>query len=372
MKKSYTKILILEVIILFLLLLNGFIKSLFNIYTLILIIFGALILFKFTLGFERSKKRYVKDIILELIIMLIVILLLYYISGLLLGFKNPGNYYTWYGLKTFILPLIIYTILKEIFRYNLLRKCEYTKGLTILTIIMFILLDIEASTNLNSILYVDKGNVFLMFAMYIIPAIFNNIVASYISFKVGYKPNILWFLTLGLYKYLLPIVPNYPDFLISVSRIIIPVVLFLKVYLFFDKASDKDVVRNYKKKDWISMVICIFIVSTLIYFVSGYFSYYAIAIGSGSMYPTLKTGDVVIVKKTKDIKENDVIAYRYSGVMVIHRLVEKTSYNNELIYYSKGDNNNDIDSYMISEDMISGKVIFKIPYIGFPTVWLSR
>ena len=52
--------------------------------------------------------------------------------------------------------------------------------------------------------------------------------------------------------------------------------------------------------------------------------------------------------------------------------VKKIKVDGETIFYTKGDANHDIDNYKITEDMIIGTVNVKIPYIGYPTVWLNE
>ena len=93
------------------------------------------------------------------------------------------------------------------------------------------------------------------------------------------------------------------------------------------------------------------------------------------METSICKGDVVIIKKINDVEKlkiNDVIAYRYNKIIIVHRLVKKIIVNNEPIFYTKGDANNDIDNYKITKDMIIGVVNIKVPYIGYPTVWLNE
>ena len=57
---------------------------------------------------------------------------------------------------------------------------------------------------------------------------------------------------------------------------------------------------------------------------------------------------------------------------VIHRIVETANdeYGNKL-FVTKGDHNNAKDLDKVGFDQINGKVSFVIPYIGYPSVWLS-
>ena len=64
MKKSYIKILIFEIIILFILTLNIFIQSILNKYLIILFLIILILIFKKMFGTEKIRKRYILFIIL--------------------------------------------------------------------------------------------------------------------------------------------------------------------------------------------------------------------------------------------------------------------------------------------------------------------
>ena len=111
----------------------------------------------------------------------------------------------------------------------------------------------------------------------------------------------------------------------------------------------------------------------LVYFYSGYFRFYAIAIATGSMSPGIRRGDIVIIdKKDKKIKESDIIAYKKVQTIIVHRVIQKIRLKDTYIYYTKGDANNNKDDFVIEEDMILGKVKYKIPFIGYPTILFNK
>lgn len=91
------------------------------------------------------------------------------------------------------------------------------------------------------------------------------------------------------------------------------------------------------------------------------FGYTFFEVATGSMVPTMEIGDVVIVKITKEVEQNDIIVYIDGESIITHRLIEKNE--NELI--AKGDDNNSEDK-PIQYDMVLGKVIKIIPKLG---VW---
>lgn len=95
---------------------------------------------------------------------------------------------------------------------------------------------------------------------------------------------------------------------------------------------------------------------------------------SGSMLPTIQIKDIVVTKKIpeKELKKNDIITFispdaRFGGISITHRIIDK--YYDESIgsytYRTKGDNNNVADSALVPNENILGKVILKIPKLGY-------
>ena len=340
-----------------------------------MVLFLTIIIFAFwkLFGFEKDKHRYIKDIILEIAILLFAFFILYYLLGVFIGFTQ-NHYYTLSAITTFILPIILYIILREILRYMMLCKAEGSNLLIIITTIMFIFLDV--TTLIPSIDYTSGINIFKFIALSIMPAISTSIVLSYLTMKVGYKPVIFYALITELYTFLLPIVPNSGEYITAVVNFTLPIVLWYKIYSFFEKDRDEEVTRKYNKKHVVSLIGPAIITIILVYFTSGYFHYYAIAVASGSMKTKINKGDVVVVEKIDKhydtLEIGDVLAFYQGKRIYVHRLVDIAKTKNQFYFYTKGDANNYVDNFVIKEEDIIGTVNFKIPYIGVPTVWLNK
>jgi signal peptidase len=86
---------------------------------------------------------------------------------------------------------------------------------------------------------------------------------------------------------------------------------------------------------------------------------------SGSMEPTVETGSLCFIdKKAKldSVEENDIIAFRLKdGTLVTHRAIKITDSG----IITKGDNNKDADSNIVSGDSFVGKNLFSIPRLGY-------
>lgn len=100
--------------------------------------------------------------------------------------------------------------------------------------------------------------------------------------------------------------------------------------------------------------------------------YSAYVIVSGSMEPIIKVRDAVLVRRydPDDVNVGDVITYRatdetYYGILITHRVVDIQYENGKKLYITKGDNNPTIDRSPIEGNQIYGKVIMRIPKIGY-------
>lgn len=80
------------------------------------------------------------------------------------------------------------------------------------------------------------------------------------------------------------------------------------------------------------------------------YSFYEIA--TGSMEPTLKVNDFIIVKYKDDYNLNDVITYKDGNNYITHRIIEIDGDT----FITKGDANNSTDK-KISRDVVIGKVV---------------
>ena len=374
MKKGYKKLLIIQSIILLILLINSFFLNILDNYIKIIFLLLVIVILKKNIGIERDNHKYTKDIIFEILIFLLVFFIIYYLLGIIIGFAKTENYYTINGIIKFIIPIILIVILKEYLRYSMIMKAEGSLLLVITTIILFILFDSSNAIFYNSLK--TKYDLFSLFSLTLLPAISTNIICSYLVYKVGYKPSIVYLLIIELYQYLIPIVPNPNEYLSSVIKFLLPIYLLHILNKFYKQNHEEELNRDYKKKNILSILMPTFLISILVYFSSGYFKYYSIAIASGSMEKVLSKGDVVIVEKIKDdyksLKEGNIIAYKYEGIIVVHRIEKIIKNKNKLKIYTKGDANKNIDNYVVEEEYVIGKVKFKVPLIGLPTVWLNE
>lgn len=267
MKKCYIRLILFDIFITLILLLNSFMWNILNGYYMSLFLLVLIIISKYVNGLEKDRHRYIKDIIYEILIVNLIGFLIYYLFGLIISFVKVDNYYSLYAFSYFIIPIVLNIILKEFLKYNILIKSEGNKIIIFMDYLLFLLID------LTSIIYITKFNnnysVFLFCALYLLPSIVNNITSFYICFLYGYKPNIIWMLIINLYRYLVPIVPDVGDYILAIIRLLFPLIILYRVYLFNYRCQDKDIDINYNENRIGFNLFLIFLIIIIVYFTSG-------------------------------------------------------------------------------------------------------
>ena len=131
-------------------------------------------------------------------------------------------------------------------------------------------------------------------------------------------------------------------------------------------------IKNVKIIDFLSLIlIIIFMILLYLYAQLKFFNkpyvnfcgYTIFQVITGSMDPVIKTDDIVIVKLTKNIKENDIITYKSGENFITHRIIKKDG--DKII--TKGDAN-PVEDSPTNRGAVAGKVIFIISNVA---VWTS-
>ena len=96
---------------------------------------------------------------------------------------------------------------------------------------------------------------------------------------------------------------------------------------------------------------------------------------TGSMEPTIMTGDLVITKEIspKEIKAGDIITFGSlnSENITTHRVKEVINEEGKIKYITQGDANNVQDPNPVPEEVLIGKVVKWIPKLGSIMSWMK-
>ena len=317
---------------------------------------------------KRSVLSYNKKQVLGLMIVIaLVYVMLLYISGLHFGFMSS---YSSFGksLYSLILPSTVIIITIEMVRSVMLA--QNNKAVNILCFISCVFADVLMLYSLNG---VTTFNRFMdIVGLTFLPAITANLLYHHVSGKYGVLPNILFRLIITLYAYILPVVPAITEVLTSLLKLILPMIVFAFISGLYEKKRRFALAKRKNKISTLALLFTILLMISIVMLISCQFKYGALVIATESMTGELNKGDVTIYEAYDDqeIKVGQVIVFNKRGSKVVHRVVEKVNVDGTVRYYTKGDIYEEYDEGYILESDIVGLAEVKIPYVGYPTIWL--
>lgn len=330
------------------------------------------ILFRLFVTSPYTTNKFKKDTIQYVVITMLIYSIIYLLMGLITGYgRNPYSA-TFRGL---IINLYVHAtvfISIEYIRYKLMRNVykKDTRLVFIIIVVAFTILDsnmIEIFSRSFSAYTVLKT-----FFYNVIPSVAKNILFTYIALKVDFVPAIIYELLYHMLLWLPPILPDAPWIIEAMLNVIFPLFLLLFIRYYINKKDRFQLSRVYDESKPASFIPYCILLILFIWFALGFFPIKPVGIMSGSMYPEIKIGDAVLIKKCSpnDIKVQDIIEYQMDGYTVIHRVIEIYQEDGEFFFITKGDSNDDPDRIPVRESQLIGRAIYKIPYIAIPAVWL--
>lgn len=327
----------------------------------------------FLLGFQKNKMNSIRK---ETSTMIVICVLLYFILiygiGFFTGFlKNSYSMNIITMIGNVFSPLFI-IIFEELFRYNLIRANKDKKYIVVLTAACLIIFDLCINLFIKDYAF---DVIFVQITTIGLPIFVKHCVMTYLSLELGYIPILFYRIMVEIYIYIVPVIPDIGNYFISMLGIIMPLIIFVYCSRML-KEYYNGVERDFGKKMFsIADVPIALIIVVLMILVSGVFRYQLIGVASGSMNPVIKKGDAVMIDQkilVNDLKTGDIIAYKKDNLIIIHRIVNINIEDDIVIFSTKGDANNTEDDIKLNIDDIKGKVIFDVPYIAWPSVYLSE
>lgn len=301
----------------------------------------------------------------------IIYVAIIYFLGMITGFYSSTVKLSIWSIINYIIPYIVIIISAEVIRKTvLLKESKYSK---IIILIATVMLDVILTTNIYNLK--TAKDYFTLISFVIFASIANNLLFNYMIIKHrNMKAIIIYRLITTLYVYIIPITPDIYIFLESIIRMVIPYLIYIIIENTFNKRPQLMTIKERKKSRIITVIVCI-IIGFIVMLVSCKFAIGALVIGSGSMTGTIDKGDIIVYErygKNESVKTGDIIIFRSDDLKIVHRVIDQKLMGEETRYYTKGDaNQKQDDGYRTSKDVI-GQVKFKIPYIGYLTLWVNN
>ena len=311
------------------------------------------------------------QVLLILTVTALVVVMLYYLTGLKFGFyKNPYSLSVRNFLQ-YVLPIATIIVSTEVIRYVMMA--QNSKLARVACYFTCLVADLLIVSNFAS---VSTFRRFMeLVAGVLFPAILSNLLYNYLSKRYGMYPNIAYRAITTLHSYIFSVKTGVSESLLHFANLLLPIA----IYLFIDSLYEKK--RRYALRNTsrivriassILTVVVLILMTGTVMLVSNQFKYGSLVIATESMTGELNKGDVVIFESYNDhaVQEGQVIVFESNDSMIVHRVVKIEIINGITRYYTKGDANEDWDSGFILDSNIVGVANYKLPYLGYPTLWL--
>lgn len=311
----------------------------------------------------------------SLIIVMIIYIIVYFLMGLVFGFERTPYAKDIFSIFKNLWSFCGIIFFEEYIREILIRNDKKNKFNYLFIIIIYFLLQLNITNFFSH--FVDFKSTFTYVSSVLIPSILESAIITYLVYIGGAKFGIIYRLFISIPPFIVPIIPDLDWFGLALVGIALPMAVYIYMNYIHVKATERLTRKERRKYNPIVYIPVFGFIAVLAGFVIGLFRYQPIAVVSGSMSPTFNRGDAVVVRKLSDsekdkLKIGDVIQFVSGTKYVIHRIYDITNdeYGNKQ-FVTKGDHNNAPDITKANMQDVKAKVSFIMPYIGYPSVWLS-
>jgi len=320
--------------------------------------------------YRPAGKLSLKSAIIQLALMIgffqVVILV---IGGLFSSFGKSPYSFTPLGIFTnliFVGSMLIGMELSRAWLINRLGRHHTFLALGFVTLLYTLLcLPLARITtlggNIESVRYLNST---------CLPLLSENLLASFLAFLAGPLASIAYRGMLEAFEWFCPILPDPTWLLKGLIGTVVPIIGLVIVQGFYSSQTQRSQARRGKEGSLAGWIITTILAVLIIWFSMGLFPLHPTTIVSGSMRPTLDAGDVVIVAKAPAdiVNQGDIIQFRKEKVTVMHRVVDIQETEDSKFFITKGDANKNPDSDPVVPEQVVGKVVFRIPKIGWVAI----
>lgn len=371
MKKDKLKVYLIEITLMAILSFALFVPNIFNKSTTAIILLICAIVTKILIKKNNVESIHANKATILLVIFAMIYLIAFYLMGLYFNYYKALITFSLNTLLKYIIPTAIIIVSSEIIRNKLLsQNVKFTK---IITLIIMVLIDLIIYINIYSISGYDDIVEVIGFTLF--ASIACNLLYNYISSRYGVLGNIIYRLITVLYVYIIPYIPNVYVFFRSILRMIYPYIIYQVLEYTFE-VNKQTIAFEDKRRSVVGKIILAIVIIIIAGLISCQFKYGILVIGSGSMTGTINKGDAILFKKfegAEEISEGQVIIFNNeNNTKIVHRVIGVKNVNGEKRYTTKGDVNDQPDEGYITNSNIVGICNARLPYIGFPSIWMRE
>jgi signal peptidase len=301
---------------------------------------------------------------------------LYMIGGLYSGFgRNPSSR-TLLGITENVFFVGSMLTAMELSRAWLINRADKRHRFAALALvaILFTFIGIPLGQVTGFRMQIASANLVLSSWL---PLLAENLLASVLVLLAGTRASLAYRVPLAAFWWLCPILPDLTWGLKAVIGIAVPITGIMMANSYHATQANRGKSRRKARATsfpagWVATGL---VSVVTVWFAVGVFPFRPSLVGSGSMSPTLKTGDVVIVAKVPagTLRMGDIIEYRRDEhTNIVHRVIDFDGIGASAPLITKGDANSARDDVPVMQENVIGKVVFNVPRVGWISIFVKR
>lgn len=379
MRSSEKTIFIIQIVSLIILLFNTIFHEFLSELGVIIFLVVLLTSLSIACGIPRDNSITNKISIRLCIFYSIAFLVLKYSLGLITGFYNNPYDISVLGILKNVLPMILIILLEEYSRFTICDRSGGNKLILFTTMILFTLVDFALRNTFVGLSALEP--IIKLFTTTFMQCLFMNLGLTVISYKHGLKTALIFSFIYNLYGYIIPIIPGFSKYVETIVDMLIPIIIVVLLHIgipeiFNKKKKNKEDIRKKHIVTRITSVVLFILIIIIVSLNSNIFRFWVCVIGSGSMEPTINIGDVIVVDKSYakrylELDKGDVIVFKIADKNYTHRIIKVIDNNGEKSFITQGDRKGQaVDDWIVTKNEVVGKTLFRVRYIGLPSIWL--
>jgi signal peptidase len=216
--------------------------------------------------------------------------------------------------------------------------------------------------------------IFQIIGELMLPSMAENFLATYLTFVGGPIASMAYMGMLKAFEWLSPALPSLRWYISAIVGTLVPLGMpIIQEYAMSKREQTQDNEKKQSKGTLLTWAVVGVLSLLILWFNTGLLGVHPTLIASGSMEPSISIGDVAVIQGVpiETIKEGDVIAFRQNGLIIVHRVKKIENNEGEITFITQGDNNNTQDPPVPAQN-VDGKVVMKLPKIGWVTIFLRK
>ena len=369
------QLILLSVIFLYYALIKIFNVGLIYQNIITMIFWGVLCVYIYLDGNVRahSKLKYKEFYVFFMLVCSFLYIMSYFVFGFIDGVGASMYDTSPLGIIKNILTLGSVLVLRELVRNHIInaveKKYAVTFGILIILIFSF------AEINFKALLEIGSMEELLTFLSYsVLPPLLFNAFMTVAAFIAGAIGPIIYALITNVPLWVISVLPNLKWITVLLVGSLFPLLCIIVLRNVQKSKSTRGKKRAKKEENPYSWIAVSIVMVALVWFALGIFPVFPSIIVSQSMEPVISKGDLVFVQKTdtEKLDVGDIIQYQLDDIQVFHRIIS-VEYSQGIKYFiTKGDANNAEDPNPVMEAQVMGEYLGRIPYIGWPSLWLRQ